>query len=187
MWYCIWADGTVAALFEERVGVVVAGIVVAEVIVPVTLFDAVVHVDFPENRDLVASLAEEIGEERNVGGERGAEVLVGESSGGAGVHAGERGGTGGSAECIGAEGVVEEHAFGADAVVIGGSEDRMAFERECVGALALAEEVDEVRPFCLRLRRSGACGYSRRCNCACHGKGSLEKVAPSGFLGFGGV
>ena len=145
------ADGAVASLLEERVGVVVAGVVVAEVVVPVTVFDAVVHVDLAEDGDLVAGLLEEVGEERNVGRERLAEVLVGEGAGGAGVHAGERGGAGGSAEGVGAEGVVEAHAFDADAVVIGGLEDGMAGEGEAVGAVAFAEEVDEVGAFLLWL------------------------------------
>jgi hypothetical protein len=174
------ADGAIASFFEEGVGVVVAGVVVAEVVVPVPLFDAVVHVDFAEDGDLVAGLLEEVGEERDVGRERLAEVLVGERSGGARIHAGERGGAGGSAECIGAEGVVEAHAFGADAVVIGGFEERVAGERQGVGALAFAEEVDNVRPFRLCLR---GCGSGRN---AAGGEGSggersVEEVAACGL------
>jgi len=146
------ADGAVASLFEERAFVVVAGIIVAEVVVPVALFDAVVHMDLAEDGDLVSSLLEEVSEERNVGRQRRAQVLVGERAGGAGVHAGERRSTGRSAERIGAEGIVEAHALGSDAVVIGGSQDGMTGEGEGIGALTFAEEVDDVGAFrfCLR-------------------------------------
>src|SRR5215469_6154493 len=147
------ADFAFTAFFEKGIGVVVAWIVVAEVIVPITLLDAVGKVHFAEDGDFVARFAKNVGEERNVGGQGNVEALVGQRSGGVGVHAGHRYGTSGSAEGIGAEGVAKEDAFTADTVVIWCLQDRIACDRESVGALAFAEEKDEVRVLRFRLCR----------------------------------
>jgi len=176
------ADGAVAAFLEEWTLVVVARVVMAEVVVPMTVFDAVVHVNLAEDGDLVACLLEEVGEERNVRGQRGAEMLVGEGSCGAGVHAGKRGGAGGSAECVGAEGVVEAHTFFADAIVIRGLEDGVTGEGEGVSSLSFAEEVDDVWTLLLALRGGGNSGGGEGSG---DGEGALEEVAACCFGGLG--
>jgi len=119
-------------------------------------------------------------------------MLVGEGSGGTGVHTGERGCACGSTEGVRAEGVVEVHALGADAVLIGGFEDGMSGEGEGVGALAFAEEVDEVGALWFYLRFGWRGCYAGCGERARHGECALKKVAPCGlalFLDsvFGGV
>jgi hypothetical protein len=153
---------------------------VAEVVVPVAIFDAVVHVDLAEDGDLVAGLLEQVGEEGDVGGERLSEVLVREGSGRAGVHAGERDSASGRAEGVGAEGVREAYAFRADAIVVGSLEERMAGEGEAVGALAFAEEVDEVWGllFCLG---GGGRGMEAGGSEGSGGERSVEEVAAGGL------
>jgi len=179
------SDGAVAALLEERVGVVVAGVVVAEVVVPMALFDTVVHVNLAEDSDLIPGLFEEIGEERNVGRKRYTEVLVGERACRAGVHAGERGCTRRSAESVSAEGVVEPHSLLANAVVVRRVEDGMTGEGEGIGALTFAEEVDEVRA--LRLCLSCCRGCCDPCGCECAGDSqcSLQEVTSRSLVGGG--
>ena len=111
--------------------------------------------------------------------ERLAEMFVGEGSSGAGVHAGERGGAGGSAEGVGAEGVVEAHAFGADAVVVGGFEDGMVGEGEAISPVAFAKEVDEVGTLLLWLRGRWG-GRDASGSEGSGGKRPLEKIAACG-------
>ncbi len=53
------ADFSFAAFFEKRIRVVVGGVVVAEVVVPVAVFNAVGCVYFAEQRDFVTGLVEE--------------------------------------------------------------------------------------------------------------------------------
>ncbi len=177
------SDATIASLFEERVCVVVARIVVAEVVVPVALFDTVVHMNFAEDGNFVSGLLEQVGEEGDVGRERSFEVLVGESSGRARVHAGERRGAGGSAESVSAEGVVEEHSLLPDAVVIWSLEDGVTGEGESIGALTLTKKVDDVWALRLCLR----CGWRCRNSCCRKSAGysqcSLKEVTPCCFIG----
>ena len=71
------ADLSVAPFLEERTHVVVAGIVVAEVIIPMTLFNAVVNMHLADDGNLVAGIAQQVGEERNVGGQWNLEKLIG--------------------------------------------------------------------------------------------------------------
>ena len=152
----------------------------AEVIVPVALLEAVAAVDLAEDGDFVAGLAQQIGKERNVRRQRKVEVFVGQCAGGAGVLAGERRGARGSAERVGAEGILEAHALAADAVVIGGFENGIAGDGQGVGALALAEKEDEVGPFGRGLglqhgrRERGSDG------CAGNGERALQEFAAGG-------
>ena len=58
----LFAHLSVAAFFEKRPDVVIAGVVVAEVIIPMSLFDAVVNMHLADDGNLISGLAEKIGE-----------------------------------------------------------------------------------------------------------------------------
>jgi len=155
------AVDAVAAFDEFGPVVVGGGSVEAEVVVPVTIFDAVADVGFAEHRGLVTGVVEEIGEEGDVGGEwGGGYLLVVECAGGAGPETGESCGAGGSAESVGAEGVAEADALATNAVLVGGLEDGMAGDAESVGALAFGVDEEEV----------GSLG-SRGCGGECESRG----------------
>src|ERR1700709_500117 len=66
------SDLAFAALLEERIRIIVTGIVVAKVVIPVALLYSVSSVYFAENRDLITFLLENLRKEGNVGRKRNA-------------------------------------------------------------------------------------------------------------------
>src|ERR1039457_2059122 len=119
-------DRPLAPFLEKWIGVVIRGIVVAEIIIPITIFNTVRRVHLSEDGNLIAGLVKNVSEERNVGRQRKIEMLVGERSRRTRIHARESCRTRRSTESVGAEGILESHAFAADAVVIGRLQNRIA-------------------------------------------------------------
>ena len=158
----------------------------AEVVIPVTLFDTVGNMHLAEDGDLVAGLAKNVGEERNIGRQRNFEMLVGERAGRARVHAGERNCACRRAESIGAEGILKEHALAADAVVIGRFQNGIARDGQGVGTLAFAEEENQVRAPDTGLGEQCRWGDRRGKRGARHGERALQNLAARG-AGVAGV
>src|ERR1017187_4149003 len=104
-------DRPLAPFLEKRIGVVIRGIVVAEIIIPITILNSIRCVNFAKDGNLITDLVKNVSEERNVGRQRKIEMLVGERSRRTRIHARECCRTRRSTESVGAEGILESHAF----------------------------------------------------------------------------
>src|ERR1039458_5049787 len=80
------SDLSLSTFLEKRIRVVIGGTIVAEVIVPIALFNAIANMYFAENRYLVAGLAKDVGNNWNVRWQRDILEFIRKSSGGSRVH-----------------------------------------------------------------------------------------------------
>jgi hypothetical protein len=151
---------------------------VSEIVIPIAILYSIADVDLAENRDLIACLMQKIGEEGNVGGQRDVQMLVGQGSRRAGIHARKRGGAGRRAEGVRTKGIAKADALAPNAVMVRSLQNRMSRNRESIGTMPFAKEKDQVRALLSRLRRCLRTAGLRSQKRAGHGKRALQKLAP---------
>src|ERR1035437_1431488 len=69
-------DLPLAPFLEKRIRIVIRRIVVAEIIIPITIFNSIRCVNFAKDGNLITGLVKNVGEERNVRRQRKIQVLV---------------------------------------------------------------------------------------------------------------
>ncbi len=141
------SDVSGRAFPEHRMVIVRTWRVVAEIVIPFALPDSIADVRLAAKRDFITGLLEEIGEERNRGGQR-IPGVVAERSGRVRVHPrqNDRAGRGRCTERIRHERIAEVHALAADPVVVWRLEKAIAGQAEGVSALPFSQHEDNVWP-----------------------------------------
>ncbi len=70
------ADRALAAFLEVRIDVIIGWAIVAEIIVPIALFNPVRHMHLSQDRYPVAGVVKNVGKQRNIGRQGNIQVLI---------------------------------------------------------------------------------------------------------------